>query len=104
MISGAALSLVTADECCLGKPVFARLLLDVAAGRTGRHPKTIRGECKQAEVIVMRSVAPRRARAAIARLPKIVDGLLQLAVVRGIFREFGRARRNVVGRPVMPRA
>ena len=50
----------------------------------------------------VRPVAMRGTRAAIARLPKIVDRLFHFFVLRGPDRKFHRGRWNIVGRPMVP--
>jgi hypothetical protein len=70
-----ALPLVPTDEDRFCDRVLARLSLNVTAGRIGLCLKMIRREGEQPEVIMMRPMTMRWTRAAIARLPKIVDRL-----------------------------
>src|SRR5438876_807242 len=73
-----------------------------AAGRIGLYLKMVRREGKHPEVIVMRAMAMRWTRAAIAYFPKIVDRLLHFGVLRGAVRKLRYGRLNIVGRPMMP--
>ena len=66
---------------------LSKFLPDVRAGRIGLCPKMVRREGKQPEVIMMRPMAMRWTRAAIAYFPKIVDSLLQFGVLRGAVRK-----------------
>ncbi|KRR12928.1 hypothetical protein CQ10_39290 [Bradyrhizobium valentinum] len=67
--------------------MLARLSLNITAGRTGFCRKVVRREGEQPEMIMMRSMALRRTRAAIAHFPKIVDRLRHFHVLRGAVRK-----------------
>src|SRR6266404_5698560 len=97
-----ALSLIPTDEDCFRDRILARLSLNVRAGRIGLCPKMVRREGKQPEVIMMRPMAMRWTRTAIAHFPKIVDRLLHFGVLRGVVRKLRCRRRNIVSRPMMP--
>src|SRR5258707_4152888 len=97
-----ALSLIPTDENCFRDRILARLSLNVRAGRIGLCPKMVRREGEQPEVIMMRPMAMRWTRTAIAHFPKIVDRLLHFGVLRGVVRKLRCRRRNIVSRPMMP--
>src|SRR5260370_29154400 len=82
-----ALSLIPTDEDCFRDGVLACLSLNVTAGRIGLCRKMVRREGKQPEVIMMRPMARKWTRAAIAHFPKIVDCLLHFHVLRGAVRK-----------------
>jgi hypothetical protein len=90
------LSLIPTDEDRFRDRKFACFPLDVTAGRIGLCPKMVRREGKKPEVIVVWPMAVRRTRAAIARFPKIVEGLLLLCVLPGPLRKLRYGRRNIV--------
>ena len=83
----AGLSLIPTDKDRFRDGVLACLSLNVTAGRVGLCPKLVRRESKQPEVIMMRPMAMRWTRAAIAYFSKIVDRLLQFGVLRGAVRK-----------------
>lgn len=95
---------VPADQNGFREEVLARLALDVAAGRIGLYPQMLGRNSKQPEVIMVRPMAMRWARPAIARFSKIIDRLFHRRVLRGAFRKLVDGRSDVVGRPVMPGA
>src|SRR5713101_9471468 len=97
-----ALSLIPTDEDRFRDHILACLSLNVRAGRIGLCPKMVRREGKQPEVIMMRPMAMRWTRTAIAHFPKIVDRLLHFGVPRGVVRKLRYGRRNIVSRPMMP--
>lgn len=101
-ISPPALSLIPTDEDRFRDRVLACLSLNVTAGRIGLCLKIVHREGKQPEVIMMRPMAVRWARAAIAQLPKIVDRLLHFGDLRGVDCKFRYGWRNIVNRPMMP--
>ena len=78
--------------------------LSFNAAARGLCPKMVRREGKQPEVIMMRAMAIRWTRAAIAHFPKIIDRLLHFGVLRGINRKLRHCRRNIVRRPMIPSA
>ena len=78
--------------------------LSFNAAARGLCPKMVRREGKQPEVIMMRAMAIRWTRAAIAHFPKIIDRLLHFGVLRGVNRKLRRCRRNIVRRPTIPSA
>ena len=53
---------------------------------------------------MMRAMAMRWTRAAIAHFPKIIDRLFHFGVLRGVNRKLRRCRRNIVRRPMIPSA
>src|SRR5260370_31844880 len=87
--------------------MLACLALDIPIRRVLTDPQVVGGERKQPEMIVMGSMAPRRAWPAIARSPKIIECPHQplFAVVPGgVFRQPCAPGWNVVGGPMMPSA
>ena len=69
--------------------------------------QTIDRERKQPEVIMMRPMAAWRARTAVAEPLEVVDCLLEtlpLGVLSGTRFDHRMSGRDVVGRPMMPRA
>jgi hypothetical protein len=72
----------------------------------GRTHWTLPEECpsrgKRPEVIMIRPMAMRWTRTAIAHFPKIVDRLLHFGVLRGVVRKLRCRRRNIVSRPMVP--
>jgi hypothetical protein len=73
---GKASPLIKPDEACLGNEMLARLSLHVAAVWVFANREAPGGKREQPEVIMMRAMAARRARPAIARPAEIVDSLL----------------------------
>ena len=65
--------LIQADEGCFRDRIVTSFSLDVPARRIAVHSQVLCGEGEKPEVIAVRPVAMRGTRAAIARLPKIVD-------------------------------
>jgi len=99
--------LVQANQNRLGKKMPACLALDIPIRRVLTDPQVVGGERKQPEMIVMGSMAPRRAWPAVARSPKIIECLHEpfFAVVPGgVFRQPCAPGWNVVGGPMMPSA
>ena len=94
--------MIQADEGCFRDRIVTSFSLDVPARRIAVHSQVLRGEGEKPEVIAVGPVAMRRTRAAIARLPKIVDRLFHFFVLRGPDRKFHRGRWNIVGRPMVP--
>src|SRR5260370_29441788 len=64
---------VQANQNRLGKKMPACLALDIPIRRVLTDPQGVGGERKQPEMIVMGSIAPRRAWPAVARSPKIIE-------------------------------
>src|SRR5260370_8508395 len=83
----AGLSLMPTDKDRFGDRVLGGLSLKATAGRIGLCLKMVRREGKQPEVIMMRPMARRWTRAAIAHFPKSVDCLLHFHVLRGAVRK-----------------
>src|SRR5260370_18347120 len=87
--------------------MLACLALDIPIRRVLTDPQVVGGERKQPEMIVMGSIAPRRAWPAVARSPKIIECLHEpfFAVLPGgVFRQPCAPGWNVVGGPKMPSA
>jgi hypothetical protein len=101
------LSLINADEGCFSENMFSCLAGDIATRRVLAYPQAIDRERKQAEVVVVRFMAVWRAWTAIASPVEIIGRLLEpvaFGVLRNAFRERPQIGRDVVGRPMMPRA
>jgi len=99
--------LVQANQNRLGKEMPARLALHIPIRRVLADPQAVGGECKQPEMIVMGSMAPRRAWPAVARSPEIIECLHEpffAAVPGGVFRQPCALGWNIVGGPMMPSA
>src|SRR5258707_3966351 len=87
--------LVQANQNRLGKKMPACLALDIPIRRVLTDPQVVGGERKQPEMIVMGSIAPRRAWPAVSPAPIIIVWLhetLFVAVTCGVFREPFEAR------------
>src|SRR5260370_42139385 len=91
---------VRASKNRLGKKMPACLSLDIPIRRVLTDPQVVGGERKQPEMIVMGSMAPRRAWPPITRLPKIIECLHETffsGVPGGVFLPPCGPRCNVVG-------
>src|SRR5919109_962926 len=99
-----ALSFIPADEDRVRDGVLACLSLDVTAGCAGPCSKLIGRKGKQPEMVMVRPMAMRWTRAAIAHFPEIIDRLLDVLVPRGTLRKLGQDCRKIVGGPMVPGA
>lgn len=98
----AGLPLIPTDKDRFRDDVLARLSFNVTTRRIGLCGKVLHREGQQPEVIVMRPMAMRWTRAAIAHFAKIVDRLLQSGVLRGVDCKLCYGWRNIVNCPMMP--
>lgn len=98
-------SLVNSDQTRFGKKVLARLALHVLTTWRLRHGQVSGRQSEKMKMIMVRSVATRRARPSIARPVKVIDALLEplsFRVLGSTRRELPLLGRNVIGRPMMP--
>ena len=71
------LPLINPDQRRLGENVLARFAFDISAGGLLAQCERSAGKGKQAEMIMMRSVPPRRTGAVIAGAAEIIEPLFE---------------------------